>query len=100
MRYTMYTALAVGVAAAGLSVTGDYFTTNLSSSAMTGSLLAGKTPAASTASIVDIEVPVSTSFGLYTPNAIPKYRAEVGLNEPPIGSGFANVATSSGRFPW
>src|SRR5215218_8597501 len=97
MKYMMLSALAVGVAAAGLNVTGDYFTTNLSSSSITGSL-DGKKPSARIARIADIEVPVSTSFGLYTPQPIPKYRPQVGLNEPAISNGFANVVTASEGF--
>ena len=99
MKYMMLSALAVGVAAAGLSVTGDLFKTSLSTSALTGSL-SGRNPSARNAGIVDIEVPVSTAFGLYTPLAIPKYRPEVGLNEPAISNGFANVATATESFPW
>ncbi|MEO5928685.1 MAG: DUF3160 domain-containing protein [Candidatus Kapaibacterium sp.] len=50
--------------------------------------------------MAQIEVPVSSSFGVYRPYQVPKYRAEVGLTERQIAPGFSNVVVAQGSFPW
>ncbi len=52
------------------------------------------------AALQEIQAPVTTGFGAYTPYAIPPYRAQVGLSEPTVSPNFSNVATPGSGFPW
>lgn len=47
-----------------------------------------------------IQAPVSTGFGVYTPVTVTPTRPEAGLSEPSVSTGFSNVTTAAGRFPW
>ncbi len=48
----------------------------------------------------EIKVPVTTSFGVYKPYSVPRYKAEIGLNEPGVSSDFSNIGVSGGGFSW
>ena len=47
-----------------------------------------------------ITIPVTTSYGTYTPYRTPKYKATIGLSEPNPRSDFANIITPAGGFSW
>jgi len=53
-----------------------------------------------TASAVEIKVPVTTSFGVYKPYSVPRYRAEIGQREMNAASDFSNVAVADATLRW
>jgi hypothetical protein len=50
--------------------------------------------------VPEIQAPIATGFGSYTPYIVPKYQPAVGLSEPSVAADFSNVATLGGDFPW
>lgn len=102
MKYLIIGALATGLTMAG-AVSGGLMQmpfTSVDMSMATNGLAIDQPVHAQFAANSQIEAPVATGFGTYTPYPIPTYRPMVGLNEPTISSGFANVATLSRSFPW
>ncbi len=48
----------------------------------------------------EIKVPVTTSFGVYKPYMVPRYKAAVGLSEATISPDFSNISVADATFPW
>jgi hypothetical protein len=48
----------------------------------------------------EIEVPVSSGFGVYNPYVVPRYRPQIGLREPAVAANFSNVTVADPGFPW
>ncbi len=47
-----------------------------------------------------IDAPVATDFGTYSPYPVPRYQPMVGLDEPTVSAGFGNVATGGAALQW
>src|SRR3982751_3985294 len=95
MRITVPT-ITAGAIAAGLFAGGafsDHFTA-------LGELPPSSSSTDQPVPMAQIDVPISSVFGVYRPYRAPAYRAEVGLSERQIAQGFSNVAVAQGNFPW
>lgn|GEM_PF-2568465 len=88
--------IVIGSLAIGLFMAGTFS----DNSTLFGHFLPAVLPAGETGPGSEIEVPVSSGFGIYKPYAVPQYRPQVGLLEPVVAANFANVTVGEAGFPW
>lgn len=93
MRITFSTPL-VRAILAGLLITGGLSAKPLAQGARAQSL------SDQTGERREIRSSVSTSFGIYQPYPVPRYRVSIGHAEPAVASNFSNIAVAEEGFAW